>query len=234
MDQDNPDPSPARRDPAPPFPPQTPDYDRKRKARDLGLAFGLAGMLTAGLIVLLVAVRLDSDDDAARVGWVGTALVALSVLISGVCAIKAITRREKDVGSREPGTAELLTVRLSKVNNPYDATKVTVEMRIQLPSGQTHCGSYYTCLNVWSLPEIWQEAFPRQPGRLTQPLPDTDREAIDAIFQAGARWRCLYNPNNPDEVAVFPLAPQRDRPPDGDELLAPVSSLRGVLFHSAT
>ena len=105
MDQDNPDPSPARRDPAPPFPPQTPDYDRKRKARDLGLAFGLAGMLTAGLIVLLVAVRLDSDDDAARVGWVGTALVALSVLISGVCAIKAITRREKDVGSREPGTA---------------------------------------------------------------------------------------------------------------------------------
>jgi hypothetical protein len=159
-------------------------------------------------------------------------MALLGVLMIVGSAIRPVARRKhkKEAALQEPGTVELITFKAA-----YDVQlnqrriwDLTSKMQIRLDSGGTFRGSYRTDVGLWTLQRWWRRAFPPQPGRLSRPFPNTQREAIDAIFHVGASWPCLYNPKNPDVVVVFPF------PPLDDELNEQLEGTDHIEFWSAT
>lgn len=194
------------------YPSQIPGY-RRRRAKRLRRRWAIAMALLAGGTI---GVTLGGCEPGAM--WfgvlvLGAVLLVLCGLMTAIWLIGADAYAKKDRARRECGVVQLLTVASKYFDGGEGADywKLTSEMQIRLDSGRTFRGSYHATLENMALRRTRPCYFPDgvevvRPGLSGGLLPH-----FDEWFVVGASMRCLYNPTNPDKVAVLPSAARGDR-----------------------
>lgn len=194
------------------FPSQTSGYQRRERTKTIRtVVLGFAMVAGTAVGALVVADGLDRENGAARnIVWLGIAIIVMSVLMFFMLLVTRILAAKKQGPLLEPGTVQLLAVESTyRYFDERYRWELTSEMQIRLDSGHICRGTYLARVKDETLREWWWGAFPPKPGRLRRRI--TPKEALDAWFHVGASLRCLYNPNNPDDVVVFPFAARGDR-----------------------
>jgi hypothetical protein len=209
---------PAHHDAEMAFPSQTPGYRRRKDKKSTRRILMLIAPLYAVPIGFFLIDWGREDGVPAGVGWLGVAMIFLSVLIVLIAvplAIRAIAGLTKDRGRREPGAVELLTVASSfdegLGNDRVAKWELRSEMQIRLDTGHTFRGSYYATIENWRLRKP-RRAYTPDGVEIIRSRPSGGALLhFDEWFLVGASLRCVYNPTNPDQLVVLPFAVRGER-----------------------